>query len=364
MSESVTPPAAPEAAVPAPAPAATADTLKTDLPRLPVTDLDSLLGVPDEPTSVVADTPAEPAPTPEPVAAVPPEAPPAPETPPAIPEAPPPEGQDFPRNFRVHVSDGKEAAVLTLMHTGMSLREATEKVYGTTPPAAPAKTDERGAPQPPPPPPEDTAKPFDTQITAAQTELTALEAQQKTAEENQDIHESNRLTREIGKKERQIENLQRDRDQAVRQATVAAQTAQEDQFRQRSRQAAARAIQEFPILGVKPDGSKTPERVALEDFIASKREDPDYEAIFMSPRYPLILAREYAQEKGLKQAAGAPPPPTSAPARTAPRAPAAEVITPGRPSSATFQPTREQLLKDAGKMSAKQLDGLLGAQKA
>ncbi len=337
MSEEVS--SAPQA--PAATPPTAADVAKA-ADTMSSIDLDALLG--ESPGHAVHAAPAAP----------PPAVPASIAEPPAPPEPPAEPGdEDFPKNIRVHVDpttpEGRKDAAFYLLSKEIGPNAAHARIYG----AEAAKP----APVAAPPAPEPAAE-IDTKITAAQTELTTIRAKIDKAIDEGDTKAQADALIEFQRQERKIERLSDEK------AAVAhdADTQENNIFRQKAGEASRQAIAEFPQFAgpLKAGEVKSAERKGLEDFIVSKREDPDYESVFLSPRWPLILARDYASARGLRPAAGATPPPTAPNARVT-RAPAAEVLT-SAPGSAAFTATRESLLKavDDPKISVAALDALLG----
>ena len=178
-----------------------------------------------------------------------------------------------------------------------------------------------------------------------------------------------KLTRERQQTLLDIDRLQRD---AVEIKRTAEQTA-EQTFRQKEKENTQTAMQAFPTLADKASA----DRVEFDRFLALKANDPDYSGIFGSPRWPIILAREFAEARGLRQATAAgtatPPAPAAPPAAGAPVAPqtvvpaavrttAATVLTPGGagPSGATPSPEQLMALLGSGTLTLKQLDALQG----
>jgi len=301
-----------------------------------------------------------PAPVMEPAAAV------APVVDPAKPAEATPEPaqgeEEITSNWRLHIDpktpEGKkEAAFYALRKSGKTVEEAYSVIYG-------AKAQESAKPetQVTPPAPVDPGAEYDTKITAAQAELSVLETALTKAIDEGDTKASMDRVKEIGRKEREIEKLTDGKTSAIAQAQSTVAETQEQTFRQKAGEASRQAITEYPQFAVKPGEVKSSDRKALEDFIASKRDDPDYESVFLSPRWPVILVREYASVRGMKPAAGSPPPPSSSSAKPVQRAPAAEVIT-SAPGTQAFTATRENFLKNVDNMSPKELDALLASPK-
>lgn len=355
-------PAPAEGSAPAPAqppPAApSAEQLRTDIPSFSAKQLDDLL---------VAEPPAEPAPTPAPATPEKPDDAPAdPETPDKPDEQP--QGEEHedddpqPKAIKIKPSDFKEQEVLRLMKPrdgkpGLTLQQAYAKVYGNET-ATPAKetTTEPEAPASP------TAG-IEKSIGEKQAQLEKVEADLKKAADDMDIAAVTKLTRDAARLERDIENLHAEAKATKQSAEQAAQNT----FRQTQATYTQQAVEMFPTLR----DVKSAERQEFDAFIKEKFEkDPEYGPIFDSPKWPLILAKEFAEVKGWTPAkasrtADAPAKPAAPsapkfPAAPAARASAASVVEPGADGSGSkFTPTVEQLKKDVTKYSAKELDAML-----
>lgn len=378
----------PAAATPLPAaPAPTIENFKRDLPTFSTKQLDMFLA-----DQSAAAAPATPSATPPPAItsphAVPDPAKPAEPAPPATPAATPPapptpiEDADPTKlgRYRLTASNHLDDAAMRLVAQSqdahraavnrgdaspppvLSLKEAIDRVYAQKPAeATPAK---------PEPAPVDPAAGFRTQIDAKRAELSKLETALQKAADEVDVKEGNRITREQARLEREIERLEDQAKQAVANAQRTVETQAEQTFRQRERDHMRVAVKEYPALG-----KEGPEQQELNDYIALKVNDPDYAAIFDSPRWPVIISREFAEAKGWKNAAAsagtatppaAPPPnpapaapPAAAPAAT--RATSATVNTPGSGggSGVTLDPSTATRDVRAGKFTAKQLDEML-----
>lgn len=368
-------------AAPAPAPVApvvepTVESFRTALPKFSGAELDAMLAAAPAKPSVVA--PAAPA------AVTPPAATPEPVSPPAVvaPVTDPTKEEDTPDaqklgRFRIEASNFKDAEVYRLIAKSqgehrtdpakpvLSLAEAYRQVYGeqTTPPAsAPPKTETTPAPA-------DPAATIKTEIAAKQAEIAALETKITTAAENMEVTAVSAHTRAISKIEREIERLEDRAKEVVANAQKSTEDAATAQFRAREKESTGAAIKEFPVLGDK----NSAERKEFDAFVEAKSQDTDYEGIFSSSRWPIIIAREFAEAKGLKAApstatppaaAAATPPANQTPPATPPAAPrvtAATVIQPGGDGSSGFAPTAESLKQEiaTGKYSAKDLDRML-----
>jgi hypothetical protein len=377
MANEVTPAAGtPPAPAPgtAPAPAAPSITEFTAAAQgMPLADLDALL----EGSPPGAQMTAEPAAAPaaQPAAPAKPD-----ETPPATPDpeaAKAPEGEDDPApeklgRFRIQAQDFRHAEFLRLtagrrkdgvvIEEPLSVSEAYAKVYG--PPKAEQKPEAKDGDAPPK---QDAApaSPHDTKLATATTELEALEASQNKAIEDGELRDVARIGREIARKEREIERLNEQKANEQRASEEKREQSEFDTFRQKESAAAAEVKKQFPQLGDKA----SPERAEFDAWLKIKQDDPDYAAMFASPRWPIMAARDFAADKGLKPAEATPPAaaPSASPSATpavppqASRTTAATVLTPGGQSPGTsFVPTRESFSRDVQQMPVDELDKLLG----
>lgn len=289
------------------------------------------------------------APAADPAAAIPPAADPA--APTATDDEPQPEKLG---KFRVSARDFKEAEFLRLAKS-MPVPEAYAKAYGTPQTAAePAKS--AAQPEAAPAPVADAPE-----LTAAKSALTALETQLAKAQEDADLGAVTKLMREIGKAERAVERIESEAAASARAAQQSKADEATNNFRQREATVIKEVYSVFPKLGDKASA----EHAEFQSFINLKFDDPDYQAIFTSPRWPKVLANEFAEAKGWGKAtvpaapAGNPAPVPGAPA--APRVTAAEVLTPGSTQGGASVITAETFVQDIGKMSPADLDKLLAA---
>jgi hypothetical protein len=147
----------------------------------------------------------------------------------------------------------------------------------------------------------------------------------------------------------------------------------QNNFRQREREHTREVMKAYPILADR----NSPERSEFDRFVMLKSEDPEFVAVFDSPRWPAIMAREFAETRGLRPAATngtANTPAPAAPANgsmvapppvvpAAVRATSATVITPGSEGGSSTTPSADQLMRDlaSGKLTMKQLDAMMGA---
>ena len=184
-----------------------------------------------------------------------------------------------------------------------------------------------------------------------------LEGKVEKAAEELETTEALKLQREIMKQELQLQNLtlrkeqmQRDQEQQVYQT-----------HRSKAMESRDRVYARYPDLQNKDSVS----RKQFDDYVAQAQTDPDYAAIFESPKWPEILANEFAVTNAVPQAP-APEAPAPAPQAPAPQAPQMGTQTKVLTTGTTAQPvntpaTREGLLQQAPSMSRDDLYSLLGS---
>lgn len=355
--------APPAASTPAPSAAEFKAEARTNTP---LADLDAMLGgATPEPAKPEAAAPVVEPPKPAEIPPVPPVEPPKPAEAAKTDEDEP--THEKLGKFRLRARDFKEAEFLRLCKT-VSPQEAYAQVYG----AAAAPDQGTKGPKDQGTEPASAAAPtsqFDSQIKSVNDEITALNAKLETAHEAVDTREVSKLTLEISRKERQLERLNEQKTHAADRAEQEKAQTAEHSFRERERTAANEVRKLFPQLGDKTSA----ERQEFDAWLKLRQEDPDYAPVFESPRWPIIVAREFAELKGLKGQASAPaslPPATPAnqtpaPGSTAPRTTAATVLTPGSAAdNPSFAPTRQSFVADVKKMPVAEIDKLLAAAAA
>lgn len=355
MSNTASPAGTAPAPEPTPAAAPTAEQLSSAIPTFTTDQLDELL----EASPAAAPAPAAPAAAP--AAAAPAEGAPAPAAPAKTEGDAEPEDGEHITSIKVKPNDYREQEVLRLMKPrdgspALTLQQAYARVYGEADgKPAEAKKDE---------PPADPTAPIVAEITAAETALADLEKQIAKASEDMDLAAVTKLTREAVRAEQKIQSL-RDKVEATKQSAEQAAT---QSFRQIQANYTKQAVELYPALR----DTANADRKEFDAFIAAKYNDPEFQGIFESPRWPLIMAKEFAESKGWTPASkSTAPAPAAAPAAPAPKQPtpvapsaaratAAAVVAPGAPGEgSTFTPTKETLMANVDKLSAKELDALL-----
>jgi hypothetical protein len=193
---------------------------------------------------------------------------------------------------------------------------------------------------------------IDTQAGEIATAIAELEGKVEQAADDLETTEALRFQREIMKKELELQNL------SIRKERM--QEAQEQHEYQNHRSKAVdsrdRVYDMYPVLQDK----NSIHRKQFDDYITSAKNHPDYAAVFQSPRWPELLANEFAAMVGSSEPEAPAP---AAPQQQAPQmGTQARVLTTGN----TQQPvhasaSREGLVQDLPNMSKNDLYGLLGA---
>ena len=185
-----------------------------------------------------------------------------------------------------------------------------------------------------------------------------LEGKVEKAAEDLETTEALRLQREIMKQELKLQNLtlrkqqvEQEREQQVYQS-----------HRSKAMESRDRVYERFPQLQDK----QSVYRKQFDDFVSQAQSDPDYAAVFESPRWPELIASEFAALNPMQQAQQAQPEPAPAPQvpqQTAPQmGTQAKVLTTGTTAQPVNTPaTREGLLQQLPNMNSKDIYSLLGS---
>ena len=183
-----------------------------------------------------------------------------------------------------------------------------------------------------------------------------LEGSVEKAAEDLETTEALRLQREIMKKELQLQNLtlrkqqvEQEREQQVYQS-----------HRSKAMDSRDRVYNRFPQLQDK----QSVYRKQFDDFVSQAQSDPDYAAVFESPRWPELIASEFASINPMQQAPQAQPAPApQVPQQTAPQmGTQAKVLTTGTTAQPVNTPaTPEGLLQQLPNMNTKDIYSLLGS---
>ena len=183
-----------------------------------------------------------------------------------------------------------------------------------------------------------------------------LEGSVEKAAEDLETTEALRLQREIMKKELQLQNLtlrkqqvEQEREQQVYQS-----------HRSKAMDSRDRVYNRFPQLQDK----QSVYRKQFDDFVSQAQSDPDYAAVFESPRWPELIASEFASINPMQQAPqDQPAPAPQVPQQTAPQmGTQAKVLTTGTTAQpVNTPPTPEGLLQQLPNMNTKDIYSLLGS---
>lgn len=199
---------------------------------------------------------------------------------------------------------------------------------------------------------------IDKQADEIRASILELEGSVEKAAEDLETTEALRLQRDIMKKELQLQNLtlrkqqmEQERDQQVYNS-----------HRSKAMESRDRVYNRFPQLQDK----QSVYRKQFDDFVSQAQSDPDYAAVFESPRWPELIASEFASINPMQQAQQAQPEPAPAPQipqQTAPQmGTQAKVLTTGTTAQPVNAPaTSEGLLQQLPNMNTKDIYSLLGS---
>lgn len=236
-----------------------------------------------------------------------------------------------------------------------SFADASRIIYGqeTTPPAqnlTPTQ-DQVEANEP------DPITGIDKQADDIRASILELEGKVEKAAEDLETTEALRLQREIMKQELQLQNLTLRKEQMEQAREQEAYQS----HRTRAMESRDRVYDRYPALADK----QSVYRKQFDDYVANAQSDPDYAAVFNSPKWPELLANEFASMSPPPQEAQAeaPQPQVVAPQPQAPQmGTQAKVLTTGTAAQPVNTPvTREGFLQQVPNMSNDDLYKLLGS---
>ena len=198
---------------------------------------------------------------------------------------------------------------------------------------------------------------IDKQADDIRASILELEGKVEKAAEELETTEALKLQREIMKQELQLQTLslrkqqmEQEREQAVYQT-----------HRSKAMESRDRVYERFPDLQNKDSVL----RKQFDDYVTQAQNDPDYAAVFDSPKWPELIANEFAALHQAPAAQQEQPAPAPAPA---PQAPApqmgtqAKVLTTGTTAQpVNAQVTADGLLQQLPQMSNDDLYKLLGS---
>jgi hypothetical protein len=193
----------------------------------------------------------------------------------------------------------------------------------------------------------------DKRVSSIQQEIVELEAKVNEATENLETGEALALQRQIMKKEMEAQDVRTRKASYQREL----QRSEEDAYRHKAVESRDNVYVAFPQLA---EENSVPRR-QFDDFVASAQNDPDYAVIFDSPKWPEIMAREFAGVTGMGQVAQAQAPQQMPQQRAPVMGNQARVLTSGTTSAPTNAPLTAQGVVDGmPNMTNEQLYQMLG----
>ena len=210
------------------------------------------------------------------------------------------------------------------------------------------------------PPPEETAQAQtenirareDAYIASTRSEIHDLERQVDEAADNLETSEALTLQRSVMRKEMDLKEYTSNRDRAD-------ETRRQGEFethRQKAVESRDRVYEAYPELS----DANSVERKQFDNYVSNVQNNPDYASVFQSPKWPELMAREYASSNGLQEQ------PLQSPVQSPPQqAPVmgnqARVLTSGSAAQpANSQLTPEQVANSIPNLSRDDLWAALG----
>jgi len=187
---------------------------------------------------------------------------------------------------------------------------------------------------------------------ALQEEIQLLESKVTEAADNLDTGEALQFQRDIMKKELTLQSLKDRHERAVERQ-------KQEHFnthRDKAVESRDRVLESYPELA---DGNSVARR-QFDDYVSRAQSDPDYASVFDSPKWPEIMAREFASQAPVQ--AQQLPGQVQAPPQQAPiMGNQAKVLTSGTTAQpANSQPTAQQVVQNLPNLSREDLYTLLG----
>ena len=233
---------------------------------------------------------------------------------------------------------------------GGSFADASRVIYGQDVNAAPQNFYQPQEQVEAPPP--DPAAGIDEQIASISANITELEGKVEQAAEDLETTEALKLQREIMKRELEVQSLnsRKERMMEAREQEVY-QTHQSKAVESRNR-----VYDRFPELQDKASVY----RKQFDDYVLHAQNNPDYAPVFNSPKWPELLANEFASL--VPAQAAAPQPQVATPQPQAPQmGTQARVLTTGTAAQPVHNSvTPEGLVSEMGQMSNADIYKLLG----
>lgn len=200
----------------------------------------------------------------------------------------------------------------------------------------------------------DPVQGIDKQTNDLKASILELEGKVELAAEDLETTEALRLQREIMRQELQLQNLSNRKEQMQ----AAAQEQVYQSHRSKAMSSRDRVYERFPAL----QETDSVIRKQFDDYVTQAQSDPDYAAVFDSPKWPELVANEFASLSGLQ--AGVPVQETvQAPVTQAPQmGTQAKVLTTGAAAQPVSAPaTAQGLVQQLPSMSNDDIYSLLGA---
>ena len=228
-----------------------------------------------------------------------------------------------------------------------TMSDATRVIYGQQE-TAPPQTQETIEASPP-----DPFEGYYAESDRLVWEITTLEAQVEEAADNLDTSEALKFQREITRREIQLETLKNRQEMAQERQNEQAHTS----HKTKAVESRDRAYQSYPEL----TDTTGVYRKEFDDYVAQSQKDADFASVFQSPRWPEIIAHDFAAKKGQANSTSAQVNP--APGRHAPSmGTQAKTLTTGNTSRPTTVPKSPQEFIDSmDSATNEQLYAVLGA---
>jgi hypothetical protein len=212
-------------------------------------------------------------------------------------------------------------------------------------------------PNQPLPQPEQRAEPaqdpFEAETGKLNSEIQELETKVKEAAEDLDTLQALNLQREIMKRELQLQSLQGRKEREDERRYEAQQNTQ----RSKAEESRDRAFESYPELSDK----STVYRKEFDHFVAKAQQNSDYQAVFSSPRWPEIIAHDFAARKGSFSQPVQPAPQVEQRQVRPTLGNQAKVLTTGQTAQPVQQPqSAEAILNNVGDITNEQLYQMLG----
>ena len=229
-----------------------------------------------------------------------------------------------------------------------SFAEASNVIYGQIQqPQPPVQQAMEQAPRP------DPLAGLNERADALKTEIVELDAKVQEAAENMETTEALNLQREVMRREMEIQNLENRRERYIERE----RERHFDAHRQKATASRDAALEFYPVLADK----NSVQRKQFDHYVSQRQQDPDYAEVFKSPKWPELLANEFA----ISQVQDAPPAqqvPQAAPQQVPPQmGTQARVLTSGETAQPTNAPvSADTLINNMSNISNDDLYKLLG----